>query len=202
MNFQGFSRLILLLFFIVFNSSWSASQELTDEKTNPFNFLINRVSDSFAEKESKHILAILDSAFVMTMIDGKELSSPEEVIQFFTDLKNETSHFHTLFSDFLVEGDPFFIMDTVASIRGKCDHTYTFKKGIGKSTRIPGQWNALLHYTSQGWRLVQFQISINPLDNPILDHAKKRKLWFTVGNFVLGLALGVLVMSLKTRSKS
>lgn len=64
---------------------------------------------------------------------------------------------------------------------------------LGKKLEFKSRWTATVVKEGGRWLLASYHISLNALDNPILDTAKRSLLWVGIGAGVAGLLIGVLI---------
>ena len=64
---------------------------------------------------------------------------------------------------------------------------------LGKDYEFTSRWTATLVKENGRWLLASYHVSLNALDNPILNAAKGTLLWIGIGAAVLGLIVGLLV---------
>ena len=64
---------------------------------------------------------------------------------------------------------------------------------LGKEMEFENRWTATLVKEDGKWLLASYHVSINPLDNPILDSATNMLFLAAAGALVLGLILGWLI---------
>jgi ketosteroid isomerase-like protein len=66
-------------------------------------------------------------------------------------------------------------------------------KLLGKDYEIKSRWTATVVKVDGQWQLAAYHISMNVLDNPLLNTAKNTLSWAAGLAFLLGLAIGVLL---------
>jgi hypothetical protein len=64
---------------------------------------------------------------------------------------------------------------------------------LGKELEFDSRWTATLVKENGRWLLASYHVSLNALDNPLINSAKKSLLWVAVGAGVIGLILGWLI---------
>jgi hypothetical protein len=64
---------------------------------------------------------------------------------------------------------------------------------LGRKLEFKSRWTATVVKEGGRWLLASYHISLNALENPILDTAKRSLLWVGLGAGVGGLLLGVLL---------
>lgn len=64
---------------------------------------------------------------------------------------------------------------------------------FGKDLEFKSRWTATLVKENGRWLLASYHVSLNALDNPLINSAKKSLLWVGVGVGVAGLLVGVLI---------
>ena len=64
---------------------------------------------------------------------------------------------------------------------------------FGKNLEFESRWTATLVKENGRWLLASYHVSLNALDNPLINSAKKSLLWVGVGAGVAGLLVGVLI---------
>lgn len=63
---------------------------------------------------------------------------------------------------------------------------------FGKSFELRSRWTATLVKENGRWLLASYHVSMNVLDNPLLNAAKQSLIWVGIGAAVAGLVLGLL----------
>lgn len=61
---------------------------------------------------------------------------------------------------------------------------------LGKEFEFKSRWTATLVRENGRWLLASYHVSLNALDNPLINSAKKSLIWVSVGVGVIGLLVG------------
>lgn len=64
---------------------------------------------------------------------------------------------------------------------------------FGKEFEFNSRWTATLVKENGHWLLASYHVSLNALDNPLINSAKKSLLWAAIGAGVAGLVIGLLI---------
>jgi ketosteroid isomerase-like protein len=64
---------------------------------------------------------------------------------------------------------------------------------FGKAFEFESRWTATLVKENGRWLLASYHVSLNALDNPLINSAKKSLLWIAIGAGLIGLIVGVLI---------
>ena len=64
---------------------------------------------------------------------------------------------------------------------------------LGKELEFKSRWTATLVKENGRWLLASYHVSLNALDNPLFNSARKSLIWIAVATGVLGVLVGWLV---------
>lgn len=64
---------------------------------------------------------------------------------------------------------------------------------LGKELEFKSRWTATLVKENGKWLLASYHVSLDALDNPLLNAAEKSLIWVAVGTGVFGLLAGLLI---------
>jgi hypothetical protein len=64
---------------------------------------------------------------------------------------------------------------------------------FGKEFEFNSRWTATLVKENGRWLLASYHVSLNALDNPLINGAKKSLMWAVVAAGVIGLVAGLLI---------
>ena len=70
---------------------------------------------------------------------------------------------------------------------------------LGQDLELKSRWTATLLQENGQWLLASYHVSMNVLDNPLINAAKKSLLWVGAAAAISGLVIGVLVGRRKRR---
>lgn len=74
---------------------------------------------------------------------------------------------------------------------GKSTDTYTFKDGDKRT--MTSHWTAVVQRQDGRWKLAALHISVNVLDNPVVESVKRYGWMAAAGAFLIGLIVGLIV---------
>jgi len=80
--------------------------------------------------------------------------------------------------------------ERLGRVNGKVVGQYTL---FGKEFEFHSRWTATLVKENGRWLLASYHVSLNALDNPLINSAKKSLIWAAVGTGVAGLLVGLLI---------
>lgn len=64
---------------------------------------------------------------------------------------------------------------------------------LGKELEFKSRWTATLVKENGRWLLASYHVSLNALDNPLINGAKRSLIWVAVGTGVVAFVLGLLL---------
>ncbi len=73
---------------------------------------------------------------------------------------------------------------------------------LGKEFEFENRWTATLVKENDEWLIASYQVSLNALDNPILNAAKSALYWVGGIGLVVGVIVGMLVGKLRTAKQA
>lgn len=134
------------------------------------------------------------SAVFMT---GDELKSLDAMQTFFDDIKTRLGA-GSSYTIKLIPDDTQFFGD-IALAHGTADEMV--KLGNGSSFAYTTRWTALLRKLEGTWKAERLHVSLNPLDNPIVNARSKAQSWLVgIVASVAGIVLGFLVAKIRKKS--
>ena len=187
-------KLIFVFVFTLIQSISFASeqdhQQLRELKESVVEAINTKNQDAF----KKH----LHSNIVWTLENGELIRKTSGVDKFLNDtlMGSHATLKSFKISDVNVDEESILIDPNTALSFGTLVSEYELANGT--KYKMKSRWSATLAKENNQWKVLNFQNTVNLLDNPLLNKTKQFGYILAAGLFVLGLILGYFVRSRKT----
>lgn len=174
----------LLSFAFLFGVSVHA-QGVEDPAHAELRVLRTQIIDAITQGDIERVMTQVHPNVVVTWQNSEVCRGKEGLKSFFDRMGKQT------FKGYKVPPTPdeltiLYGGDTGVSF-GKVVGQYTL---FGKELEFTSRWTATLVKENGQWLLASYHVSLNGLDNPLLNAAEKSLIWVAAGTGVLGLLLG------------
>lgn len=179
---------VLLLLGLTFFSVRLMAQPAEDPAHNELRALAKEVIQGITKGDIDAVLAHVHPNIVVTWQNSEVCRGAPALKEFFNRMAKDT------FKGYKVPPTPdeltiLYGGDTGVSF-GKVVGQYTL---FGKEFEFHSRWTATLVKENGRWLLASYHVSLNALDNPLINSAKKSLIWAAVGTGVAGLLVGLLI---------
>ena len=159
-----------------------------DPAHNELRALRTQVIDAITKGDIDAVLANVHPNVVVTWQNSDVCRGADGLREFFNRMGKST------FRGYKVPPTPddltiLYGGDTGVSF-GKVVAEYTL---FGKQFEFTSRWTATLVKENGKWLLASYHVSLNALDNPLFNSAKRSLIWGVIGAGVTGLLIGVLI---------
>ncbi|HYT94517.1 MAG TPA: nuclear transport factor 2 family protein [Gemmataceae bacterium] len=163
--------------------------------------LKGQVVEAVKKNDLDALMKLLDDEVVVTFMNGETVRKPAGVRAFFDKMmKGDKAIVASYSPDPTVDQLAEIYGDTAVATGSSKD---SYKLTDGRDFAINVRWTAITVKKDGQWRIAAFHASANVFDNPILDIAIRRVVWWAGGIALgVGLLLGVVGTMLLRRPKS
>ncbi|MEO7599799.1 MAG: nuclear transport factor 2 family protein [Opitutus sp.] len=180
--------LVLVTAFVISGLLPRVQAAVEDPAHDELRALRTQVIDAITKGDIDAVIAHVHPNVVVTWQNSEVCRGAEGLKDFFNRMGKST------FRGYKVPPTPdeltiLYGGDTGVSF-GKVVGQYTL---FGKEFEFTSRWTATLVKENGKWLLASYHVSLNALDNPLFNSAKRSLIWGVVGAGVGGLLIGVLI---------
>ncbi len=185
---KRFPTLVLVGAVLVLGLVRSPLGAAEDPAHNELRALRTQVIDAITKGDNEAVMRHVHPNVVVTWQNAEVCRGVEGLRTFFNKMAKDT------FRGYKVPPTP----DDLTILYGgdmgvSFGHVVAEYNLLGKKLEFKSRWTATIVKENGRWLLASYHISLNALDNPILNTAKQSLIWIGVGAGVIGLIIGVLV---------
>ena len=179
---------VLLFLGLAFSTARLSAQPAEDPAHNELRALAKAVIQGITKGDIDAVLAHVHPNIVVTWQNSEVCRGAPALKEFFNRMGKAT------FKGYKVPPTPdeltiLYGGDTGVSF-GYVVGQYTL---FGKEFEFKSRWTATLVKENGHWLLASYHVSLNALDNPLINAAKKSLMWTAIATGVAGLLVGLLI---------
>ncbi len=187
-----FRKAALIVTFSVVLITTNAKAEPENGERAKLLTLKNEVISAIEKGDAESILKHLHPDVVVTWQNNQVCTGKESVRAFYSEMKGRNDN---KFEGYIKapEADKptrLYANDTIGVVEGSNISKYTL---LGKQIELPNRWSATLIKENDQWLIAHYHVSMNVIDNPLLNGFKKAGVLLGGAGFALGLIGGLLI---------
>ena len=185
MNRKGFLLAVSLVLSLAPALVGQPSQEADHEELRA---MMRTVTQALNARQIDALAPLMARQFVITTVDGRtfrDLAGFKAYIDELYGTKVQSIEFHPEAAELTQ-----FIGPDAGLSWGKSTDIYTFKDGDKRT--MTSHWTAVVQRQDGRWKIAALHISVNVLDNPVVESIKRYSRLAAAGALVIGLLVGLI----------
>lgn len=200
-NLKNFFLAFLLVFNIINLSSVAYAE--TSNELNKIKELIQRVTQAFNAKDSEKLASYFTDTFTLITLENQKITPlPSFLVYWDTLFKGDKASVKKFTLEMQIDPDPIYMDNKIAILQGSAKEEFVYYKGDDQTLHT--RWTAVLEKNpskSSEWKVSAIHHS-SGITKTMLNKIQSELFKTTLGGLIVGLVLGILIISLSRKTKN